>query len=443
MKRKPSGAKYRNLTARGGSIYYQRRVGKRRIRFSCKTNDWNEAAAVARLYEEKKNIGTLPFSTIEVPTFAEFAQRYLDEDTSHLAATTLSDRRVCLREGGHILTTFGGLRLDEIGVRQLRLWWNEQVVAASRSTKTGRIYLDVIASVLNYACVLELLERSPVPAFRETLRRRSGTKRAREEASSEHKVRPIERPDEVDALLGEADAEGLVPNVLVLLCLDAGLRLGETLGLRWRAIEWGDDQDQTRALRIEENRPRGGQITSPKSGRSRRVALSRRLRWALLELYQDHDESPQPEAFVLEGVDPSNFRRREWRRILKRAKIGHRALKDLRDTFASQLLTAGIQLGYVSARLGHADVSVTARHYARWIEDEIYREPMHTEPGEVPADLLARLSDPIVTPLARTRVPPSVGAVTQSSGNAKESEREIAGRDRTRTCDPLGVNQVL
>jgi len=418
-------------------------VGKRRIRFSCKTDDWNEAAALARLYEEKKGIGTLPFSTVEVPTFAEFAERYLDEDTGHLAETTLSDRRACLRDGGHILTTFGGLRLDEIGVPQLRLWWNEQVVAASRSTKTGRIYLDVIASVLSYACVLELLERSPVPAFRETLRRRSGTKRAREEASSGHKVRPIERPEEIDALVREAGVEGLVPNALVLLCLDAGLRLGETLGLRWRSIEWGDDQDQTRALRIEENRPRSGQITSPKSGRSRRVALSRRLRWALLELYQDHDESPQPEAFVLEGVDPSNFRRREWRRILKRAKIGHRALKDLRDTFASQLLTAGIQLGYVSAQLGHADVSVTARHYARWIEDEIYREPMHIEPGEVPADLLARLSDPIVTPHDSDRPDGVAAAELQVAAGSNEMQSVTAGRDRTRTCDPLGVNQVL
>jgi len=111
MKRKPPGAKYRNLTARGGSIYYQRRVGKRRIRFSCKTNDWNAAAAVARLYEEKKNIGRLPFATAEAPRFAEFAQRYLDEDTSHLAATTRSDRYSYLRENGPLVGFFGSHRL--------------------------------------------------------------------------------------------------------------------------------------------------------------------------------------------------------------------------------------------------------------------------------------------------------------------------------------------
>ena len=87
---------------------------------------------------------------------------------------------------------------------------------------------------------------------------------------------------------------------------------------------------------------------------------------------------------MLESVEPGNFRNREWRRILKRADLGHRRLKDLRDTFASQLLTAGVQLGYVSMQLGHADVAVTAQHYARWVGGLFYREPMSLFPGEVP-----------------------------------------------------------
>ena len=66
MRIKPKGAKYRNLTARGGIIYYQRRVDGKRIRFSCVTDDWNEAAAVARLYEEKTGTGRLPMLSADV-----------------------------------------------------------------------------------------------------------------------------------------------------------------------------------------------------------------------------------------------------------------------------------------------------------------------------------------------------------------------------------------
>lgn len=39
------------------------------------------------------------------------------------------------------------------------------------------------------------------------------------------------------------------------------------------------------------------------------------------------------------------------------------------------------------------DFATTARHYGRWAEsDGVYREPMRLREGEVPADLLARLS---------------------------------------------------
>ena len=39
MKRKPKSPKYRNLFARGGVIYYQRRANGRRIKLSTKTAD--------------------------------------------------------------------------------------------------------------------------------------------------------------------------------------------------------------------------------------------------------------------------------------------------------------------------------------------------------------------------------------------------------------------
>jgi integrase len=115
------------------------------------------------------------------------------------------------------------------------------------------------------------------------------------------------------------------------------------------------------------------------------------LRAALRRL-QIESGVPSAEDHVLGYGNPSAFRRTEWRRILKRAGIGHRALKDLRDTFASQLITAGVQLGYASAQLGHSDVAVTAKHYARWASGDSYRAPMALDEGEVPADLLARLT---------------------------------------------------
>lgn len=108
----------------------------------------------------------------------------------------------------------------------------------------------------------------------------------------------------------------------------------------------------------------------PKSGRARTVALSRRLRRALERLHWAQWQ-PGPEARLFPGFDPRNFGQRDWARLVREAKLG--------------------QLGYVSRQFGHADVAVTARHYAKWVEGDAYREPMALLPGEVPADLLARV----------------------------------------------------
>ena len=188
--------------------------------------------------------------------------------------------------------------------------------------------------------------------------------------------------------------------VAVLLQLDAGLRLGEAVALRWGKIIWGQDEDdRVRGLWIDENLPSGGSGSprTPKSGKPRKVGLSRRLRRVLGDLYLDRFQKDptaySPESLVLAGLNPDNFRARAWRRICQRGDLGHRAMKDLRDTYASQLLTCGVQLGYVSRQLGHAKPTVTADHYAKWCGGDDYRDPLTPGPGELPADLLARISE--------------------------------------------------
>ena len=122
------------------------------------------------------------------------------------------------------------------------------------------------------------------------------------------------------------------------------------------------------------------------------MALSKRLRRALLAEYVRAGR-PEPEAFVLAAVRADNFRKREWRRILERVKLVDITMKDLRDTYASHLLTAGVQLGYVSRQLGHSDVAVTARHYAKWCGGDEYRDPVRLGAGELPADVLAKVAE--------------------------------------------------
>ncbi len=322
--------------------------------------------------------------------------------------------------GAPLIEFFGDRGLNEIDAPLIREFWNRHIQGRGLSTKTGRSYLDVLTGVLGYAQDLAIIEGNPVPIFRQSLRRRSRTQKARAEAEAGRHVRPIENPEELKRMIEAAKGESRPAHVLVLLLLDGGLRVGEALGLRWGSIVWAaDDDDKARGLIIDHARPRGREGGPPKSGRSRRVGLSRRLRHALEELYRARFE-PGPESYVLDGIWPDNFRHQEWKRICKRAGIGKRALKDLRDTYACWLLTAGVQLGYVSQQLGHSDVAVTARHYARWVGGMEYREPMELEPGEIPADLLARLDESPQSPPSKKT---AGGAKLLTAGHSKGSWR--------------------
>ncbi len=71
--------------------------------------------------------------------------------------------------------------------------------------------------------------------------------------------------------------------------------------------------------------------------------------------------------------------------------------KDLRDTFASVLISNGIQLKYVSKQLGHGSIAITEKSYAKWCFGDEYVEPIRLSPSELPADLLSRHYDQILT----------------------------------------------
>jgi integrase len=406
MKRKPSGPKYRNLTVRGGIIYYQRVVGGKRIRFSCETGEWDEAARVRDLYEAKKGIGRVPAPILErAPRFHELAERYLKTAT-HLAESTRKDRELLLGEGSQLIGYFGERRVDEISRGDLLTWWETEIEGRGRSTNTGLNYLNALAGVFGLAEDLDHVERNPVAAFRGTLKRRRLTKRGRQEAQERDQRHPIESVEALRAFVEASEAAGQLRkgkpqrqrhagHVADLLMLDAGLRVGEAAGLRWSHVHLGENpNDSSRRLVIEESRARGRYKGAPKSGRTREVPLSRRLRLALRTWWIAQGQ-PGPGEHVLPGFHPTNYQRNHFTPVLESAKLTGRGYtpKNLRHSFASWLLTAGVRIQYVGELLGHADGGITAsKHYAKWVPRG-YVEPPTLSDGELVVDLIERIAE--------------------------------------------------
>jgi len=226
--------------------------------------------------------------------------------------------------------------------------------------------------------------------FRGILRRRRRTKRGRADTERLDQRHPIEDLGALGAFVKASASIGGAQHLATMLMLDAGLRIGEVEALRWEHVEAGaTPTDPGRALIVTVSRSRGRYDGATKSARSRRVALSQRLRAHLLKHRMIQGRPERSEA-IFEGFSRKVYRR-HFDCACRVSDLEGFTPKALRDTFASQLLTAGVSRGYVALQLGHEDEKTTGKHYAKWVGADRYREPVALLDGEVPADLIARM----------------------------------------------------
>lgn len=150
---------------------------------------------------------------------------------------------------------------------------------------------------------------------------------------------------------------------LWLLLATTGMRRGEALGLRWSDIDLGTCVISIRrSIVLVGHRPH---IAEPKSARSRRViVLDRRTADALERL----NTNATPRDFVFrtsdgESIHPAAVSRR-FREIVDGSSLPRIRLHDLRHTFATLALQAGIHPKIVSERLGHSTIALTLDVYS-------------------------------------------------------------------------------
>lgn len=65
-------------------------------------------------------------------------------------------------------------------------------------------------------------------------------------------------------------------------------------------------------------------------------------------------------------INLDNWRTRVWSRALDASGLAPRPLYQMRHTYASLALAAGADIYWVSRQMGHADIRVTLKHYARF-----------------------------------------------------------------------------
>ena len=136
---------------------------------------------------------------------------------------------------------------------------------------------------------------------------------------------------------------------LVLLALSTGLRRGELLQLRWRDLDL-----QRRMLTV-----RG---EGAKTRQTRHVPLNSE---ATQVMKAWRPAIAEPAWCVFGGATESTplvAVKKTWRGVLKAAKVTQFRFHDLRHTFASKLVMAGVDLNTVRELLGHKSLAMTLRY---------------------------------------------------------------------------------
>lgn len=174
---------------------------------------------------------------------------------------------------------------------------------------------------------------------------------------------------------------------LWLFIASTGVRRGEALGLRWRDIDW---DNQTAVIRETVGAIRGKIIREPlpKSNKPRVIDLDRRTLDALKahKSAQAADRLKLGSQWVDEGLvfargshklmddqtaggplHPERTSRLFKARLAKHGLPDVR-LHDLRHTWATLALKAGVPVKVVQERLGHANPSITMNIYAHVIK---------------------------------------------------------------------------
>jgi integrase/recombinase XerD len=315
-------------------------IDGQRIRRALKIRDWAKAQLLIRKWETEGERPALPIRT----TIEQWKDRFLqDASARHLASETIRKYKLLFRQIEEFARAKGLVFVTDLDIPVLtafRAGWKDGPLSSAKKTERLRtLFHFAVAQKLaaeNPAMQLKMPKVKPKPTL---------------------PFSDVEMQKIIKAAEGN---ERLLCFVYVMRY--SGLRIGDTTTLPVSSIQ-GDKLH----------------LYTAKTGTPVRVPLPGYVIKALKAVPRKH-----PDYFFWTGHhnvrEAANTSRRSLAGLFKKAKIVGGHSHRFRDTFAVELLQAGVSLENVSVLLGHTNIQITQQHYAPWVrtrqevlEREIYR----------------------------------------------------------------------
>ncbi len=295
------------------------------------------------------------------PTLDEFAKLHWELADGKIKKLTI------LREQQHyalhIYPAFGERLLSSITPLEVEIWQNAKMKEINPKTKklykVGTIlkFRSILFGIFTHGVNVELIEKNPMDKVASP----KSLKYLPKEQLKED-INPF-TDKEMEQMLGSAN--GYMHNFIRLMRF-TGIRPGEMV-----ALEWSDCDFEKRTLSISKNRQRG-KDGKPKTESSNRVVdlIEPAIEALKAQFELTHDKE---KIFVNSSKKPfyaHDIVAHNLQLILKNAGVEERPLYNLRHTFASQMITKGVNILWVSRMLGHKDVAITLQVYAKFIIED-------------------------------------------------------------------------
>jgi site-specific recombinase XerD len=278
-----------------------------------------------------------------------------------------TERSAKAKLDNHVLSRWKDVRLGEITRLDVQRWvldltrHPQGARAKPLSASSARQAYYILASSLRAAVAHGLLESSPCVSIR-----------LPELPINDEKFLT---DAEVTRLFDEFDEWG---RLYVELMLGTGLRVSEASGLHLHRVHLDVAEDPWIAVVETYDHVERVMKPHPKSKASRQVPLTHDLVGWLQRYWRTHPPAASCRTAHEQGapacrsglalcgpqgrpIDPHNFLNRQWRDAITRSGVLARP-HDLRHTYASRLISAGVEMERVQQLLGHSSIQTTQRY---------------------------------------------------------------------------------
>ncbi len=240
----------------------------------------------------------------------------------------------------HLIEYFSKMKLEAITVGEIERYKQKRLNAPTKDGKERAIAtvhreLEVLRSILRYARNEGWIEHTPFERTSTPLISK---------ADENRRDRVMSRDEEVSLLdaCSDTSPRGHIRG-LFIAAVDTGMRKGELLKLVWSDVDLAGRIINIKAL-------------NTKTLRSRTAPVSARLAKELERLPSFKLNDPEASVFNLTKIQ------RSWGSACRVAGISDLRFHDLRHTFATRLVQAGLPMAELARLLGHTSIETTYRY---------------------------------------------------------------------------------